>query len=158
MPNDLTAAIAVLGAATGIFGAALSLINTWRAFDRDRVKIRVVPMIAFPVTGGVVGKEPLLSIEVTNLSTFPVTIAGVGYLMHGTKSRLAITSPIIHDGGAFPRRLEPRSTFSVYAVADTAREPQFAKVRCAYAQTACGCTIRGKSKALNSQVEEAQRG
>ena len=69
----LTLAIAMLGAFLGI-------INTLMQMDRNRVKIRVVPKIAFFVDGAVVNsvlgpeanpdwpQEPRLCVEVINLS------------------------------------------------------------------------------------------
>ena len=50
-------------------GAVLGILNTWKAIDRDRPKLRVVPKRAIPL--GAVDPRLRMSIEVINLSTFP---------------------------------------------------------------------------------------
>lgn len=64
--------------AIALLGAVLGLINTWHSLDKSRVKLKVVPAHAIPVGGA----DPWLQfcIEVTNLSTFPVTVHEVGVL------------------------------------------------------------------------------
>lgn len=56
-----TLAAITLGIA--LLGAVLGILNTWRSFDRDRVKLRVVPKIAMPI-GKVQDRRPRLCIEV----------------------------------------------------------------------------------------------
>jgi hypothetical protein len=133
----ITLAIAVLG-------AVLGLINTWQALDKDRIKLLVRPKHAIPV-GGV---DPRLTfcIEITNRSSFAVTVAEAGVLYFGTESRGALIRPILADGGSWPRRLEPRSAVTVYAQnpADGSQH----RIRCAYAKTECGVMKRGSSPAL----------
>jgi hypothetical protein len=70
---------------------------------------------AFPL--GAVDPSINFSIEVTNLSEFAVTIQEVGILYEGTKKPGTLLSPILLDGGTWPRRLESRMAVSVYAQA-----------------------------------------
>ena len=133
----ITFAIAVLGAALGV-------INTWRAIDASRVKLKVVPGHAIPVGG----MDPSLRfrIAVTNLSAFPLTIREVGVLYRGTGDRDVVISPFLADGGSWPRRLEPRSSVSVFS-----QRPHLLPghpIRCAYAETDCGVIKYGNSPAL----------
>ena len=144
--NTLTFGIALIGAILGI-------INTWFAYDKDRrVKLRVVPKFAFPVGGAeYMYPEKMISIEVVNLNSFPVTISQIGFLLHGTKDRLVLTIPIIPDNKPFPRRLESRSSFAVYGMYPTEEtREKYKKIRCAFAETECGIITTGNSPALKS--------
>jgi hypothetical protein len=133
----ITLSIAVLGAVLGV-------INTWHALDRSRVKLKVLPAHAIPSGGA----DPRIKfgIGVTNLSAFPVTISEVGVLYEGTNTRGAIIQPLLVDGGRWPRRLEPRSSVTVYGQAPEST-PDL-RIRCAYATTECGHTKKGNSPAL----------
>ena len=138
-------------------GAVLGIINTWKTLDKDRPKLRVVPKQAFAV-GELAHYEPdtRLCIEVTNLSTFALTVSEVGVLYHGSKARGALIPPIVIDGGTFPRRLEPRSSFTTYA-APNALVGSPHPIKCAYAATDCGLMFEGKSGALKQLEQEANR-
>jgi len=141
------ASIALIDAVTlaiAILGAVLGVINTWHALDRSRVKLKVLPAHAIPVGGA----DPRLKfcIGVTNLSAFPVTIKEVGVLYKGTDRRGVFIDPFLMDGGSWPRRLEPRSSVTVYG-----QKPDSTpglRIRCAYATTDCGHTKKGNSPAL----------
>lgn len=135
--QGVTLAIAVLGAVLGV-------INTWHALDRTRVKLRVRPKHAIPVGGF----DPRLTfcIEVTNLSAFAVTVEETGVLYKGSDSRGAYTQPILIDGGSWPRRLESRSSVTVYGQPPRSQEGHVLK--CAYARTACGVVRKGTSPAF----------
>ena len=50
--NSITLAIAITGAVTGILGLVFNFLNTWRAFDRDKVKLKVIPKVYYPIKGG----------------------------------------------------------------------------------------------------------
>jgi hypothetical protein len=52
-------------------GAVLDVLNTWKAYDRDRPKLRVIPKHAIPV--GTADPRVTFCIEVVNLSTFALT-------------------------------------------------------------------------------------
>src|ERR1041385_1896118 len=78
-----------------VIGAVLGILNAYRDFSRDRVKLRVVPKVAFNVGANnvITGDRPTslmnqllrdgcparLCIEVINLSTFPITISAAGF-------------------------------------------------------------------------------
>lgn len=135
--QGVTLAIAVLGAVLGV-------INTWHALDRTRVKLRVRPKHAIPV--GSFDPRLTFCIEITNLSSFAVTIEETGVLYRGSKSRGAYTSPVLIDGGPWPRRLESRSSVTVYG--QSPKPPVGQSLKCAYARTACGVVRSGTSPAL----------
>jgi hypothetical protein len=135
--QGITLAIAVLGAVLGV-------INTWQGLDKSRVKLLVRPKHAIPI-GGV---DPRLTfcIEVINLSAFAVTVEDVGVLFKGTDHRGSVVMPVLADGGPWPRRLEPRSSVTVYS--QTPSAPSGTTIKCAYAKTQCGYTKTGTTPAL----------
>ena len=135
--QGVTLSIAVLGAVLGI-------INTWHALDRSRVKMKVRPAHAIPVGGA--DSRLTFCIEVTNLSTFAVTVSDVGVFYHGTNRRGSFVHPVLIDGGSWPRRLEPRSSVTVYG--QRPESTPALRIKCAYAKTDCGVTKTGSSPAL----------
>jgi hypothetical protein len=70
--DNITLITAIAGASFGLLGAVLGIMNTWRAFDRDRIRIRIEPAF-FIRTDGIVSMGGYRLI-ITNLSYFPVTI------------------------------------------------------------------------------------
>ena len=137
----LTFSIAVLGAVLGI-------INTWHNIDKNRVKLKVMPSHAIHPPGPY---EHLgLSIDVTNLSSFAVTIYEVGLFYKSSDKRSIIPNPILTDGGKWPRRLEPRS--SITLLSQIPNSSQDRRIRCAFAKTQCGVVVKGNSGALKQMA------
>lgn len=91
-------------------------------------------MHAIPV--GVVDPNLTFCIEVTNLSTFAVTVCDVGVFYSGTDKRGSVVSPVLLDRGPWPRLLEPRSSVTVYGQLPDPLNGH--KIRSAYARTECG--------------------
>ncbi|GLI53344.1 hypothetical protein [Thermodesulfovibrio yellowstonii] len=129
-----------------VLGAVLGLINTWYNIDKSRVKLKVRPANVYPINMPNIYKEINFCIEVTNLSSFPVTVSEVGFLYSDTKARDVIINPIIIDGREWPRRLEPRSSVTCYIKLDKSIIRN--KIKCAYAKTQCGVIKTGKSPSL----------
>lgn len=128
-------------------GAALGVMNTWNSLSQRRVRLVVRPTFAYPATGG----PPMLSISVTNLSSFPLTVNQVGFVgSRGAKrgKRAMIVNPQVVDGKGWPRRLASREAVSLYfGVEDVRRDPTvLAK---AYVGTECGEYAYGASEALD---------
>jgi len=130
-------------------GAVLGVINTWKALDRDRAKLKVIPKHAIPF--GDADPRLRFGIEVINLGTFALTVREVGVLYYGVQHRGAIVRPILLDGGPWPRRLEPRTAVSVYS---QGLPSQDGRVRCAYAMTDCDLMFEGSSPALEQMSRE----
>ena len=137
--------------AVAALGAGLGIINTWNALNQRRVRLKVRPGIALPVTyTGDLGPE-MGCIEVTNLSTFPVTLREVGFEIRGLprkKARMPIRQPIMLDGGTWPRRVEARASVSVFFQRN-GLERRFGR---AYVVTECGEVGYGNSPALKSMI------
>lgn len=143
MIQDITIIQAVT-LSIAVLGAALGIINTWHGLDKSRVKLKVRPAHAIPV--GVTDSNLTFCIAVTNLSAFAVTICDVGVFYRGTNCRGSIVRPILIDGGPWPRRLEPRSSVTIYGQKPDSTPGQCIKT--AYAKTECGYTKTGSSPAL----------
>lgn len=142
--------IQVVTMAIAVLGAVLGIINTWYNLDKSRVKLKVTPAHAIPF--GAVDPKLKFCVQITNLSSFPVTISDAGVFFRGTKSRGAIVNPVFSEGGDWPKRLEPRSSISVYSQIPDA--PTGHKIKCAYAMTQCGVVVTGKSGALKQIANE----
>ncbi|MBW8851343.1 MAG: hypothetical protein JF600_11225 [Xanthomonadales bacterium] len=65
--------------AVAAVGAVLGIINTWHTIDKNQVKLKVVPKHAIPY--GAMDHRLRMCIEVTNLSSFPITIEEVGVFL-----------------------------------------------------------------------------
>jgi hypothetical protein len=139
-----TALVQAITLAIALLGAVLGVINTWHGLDRSRVKLKVRPAHAIAV--GAANPELDFCIEVTNLSAFAVTVHDVGVFYRGTKSRGSFVMPVLADGGSWPRRLEPRSSVTVYGQRPISQPGR--RIKCAYARTECGATKTGTSPAL----------
>ena len=138
--GSITFGIAVLGAGLGI-------LNTWRTFDRDRVKLTVIPQHAIPF-GDLGRKFPHVEfcIEVINRSAFPVIVSEVGFQHRGMTARAALMQPVTLDGKSIPRKLEAREAVSFFTERPTRHQGK--RLTYAYAQTSCGRTFKGSSPAL----------
>jgi hypothetical protein len=130
--------------AIALIGAVLGVLNTWQSLEKDRVKIRVVPKQAIPL--GAADPRLTFCIEITNLSSFAVTIEEAGVLYKGSETRSAYVPPVLLDGQSWPRRLEPRSSVTVYGQNPAGRPGH--PLKCAYATTACGVTRTGVSQSF----------
>ena len=73
--ESIILAIAVTGAVTGILGLVFNFLNTWRSFDRDKVKLKTVPKLSIFFSMG--QHYDCLCIEVINIGFVPVTLSRV---------------------------------------------------------------------------------
>jgi hypothetical protein len=134
-------------------GAVLGIMNTWQQMSKDRVRLKVTPAHALPVGRGRSG-DWTLSIDVVNLSAFPVTVDEVG-LELVTKQHLVNTPTTTANGGALPVRLEPREALTVLCYPELKLHPRLREVRAAYVRCQCGTVRYGTSPALKQLVREA---
>lgn len=157
--ETVTLATAIIGAACGICGTVLGVVNTWSQVSRNRVRLRVVPKMAFMVGGRIVAgtkatnqlRELVSSqtpsrwcIEVVNLSTFAVTISEVGFAKSNGLRHVLVPAEV-SNGRSWPARLEPREAVMLYAQIGETPAPQVMRRPYAYAETDCGVLRFGTS-------------
>ncbi len=127
-----------------IVGAGLGIMNTWRAFGRDRVRLRLISRRVVPRPG--IDPRIKLCVDITNLSTFPITIKEVGVFYRGSRRRSVNKDPMTLDTGDFPRRLEPRTLFTVCLFQDLLEESKDGcPVKSVYVSTDCGAVAKVSS-------------
>ncbi|MDP8204970.1 MAG: hypothetical protein P9L95_10610 [Candidatus Tenebribacter mawsonii] len=144
------AIIQIVTFSIAVLGAVLGIINTWYNLDKNRVKLKVTPAYAIPVED--IDQRLKFCVQITNLSSFPLTISDAGVFFTGTDSRGSIISPVFSDGGNWPKKLEPRTSVSVYS--QIPETPAGHKIKCAYAITQCGEVCIGTSGALKQIANE----
>lgn len=132
---------------TAMVGAVLGVFNLWKLFERDRIRVKVVPK-SYITTFGASG----VCIEVINLSYFSVTVSSVGFAVRGG-GRWFTHRSLFEN---LPQRLESRAAFTAYLVAGVEKHEGFALVRSAVVKTACGCRFCGSSASLRSYIKAAR--
>ena len=114
--GTITLVIAVVGAVTGILGLIFNFLNTWRAFDRDKIKLKVIPKMGTWIHP-TLGSEQMLCVEVINEGFVPVTLDRVGFPMDGMDQELFLLPHPLNKVN-LPVRLEPRESVTIYAPSD----------------------------------------
>ncbi len=155
-----------------LVGAILGIIATWHQWSQSRVKLRIVPKRSYSMGGSqIVSGETLnpqmqqlekqclawWSIEVVNLSTFPLTISEVGF---GTRKRhrQVVMKPMITNDQTLPYRLEPRTSVLIHAHLQAKFNPELLKNNSAFAVTDCGAVKFGSSPIFRQFVRSLKSG
>lgn len=128
----------------GAAGTLLGVLNYWRTWEKDRVRVRVRAGISLSFGRG--HSEKGVFIEVVNLSNFPVTITSVGFPVEGADLVLHLLPPYLNDE-RLPKRLEPRDALTIYADSGALSDSRAAHIHDVIAKTACGVEIQGGRKA-----------
>jgi len=149
--STITLVTAIVGAVCGIAGAALGIINTIHQLQRNKLRIKVTPQHAVHL-GPFADAQINFSIEVINLSEFPVVIADVGFLLKDGCSATLATVSGLESKGRLPLRLEPRTSYSKLFRLGTDSGLDLRNVKSAYARTECGATVPGNSPALTKLI------
>ncbi len=152
MKIDFTLVAAVAGVAFGLVGTILGLLNTWQSFNRDRVRIQVIPVGLLYSNG-----MKSIGIEVTNHSVFPVTITEVSFALPGVKKYRFQFLPTVLEGCDLPQLMEARTSFTVRFPPWILNHPEWENVNKAFVRTACGKRFSGTSGALRQLVRSAAR-
>jgi hypothetical protein len=131
----------VITLGVALLGAGLGIMNTWNAVSQRRVRVRVAPSFLTEPDGSPLG----FSIEIINLSAFPITLAEVGFDA-GRGKRVPARAAHFPDNKPLPRRIEPReSVLAMFCPAEFGL-PNI-ELGDAYVRTACGRTVYGNSPA-----------
>jgi hypothetical protein len=149
--QNITLITAIAALVFGFLGAVLGILNSWRAFDHDRLHVRVVPVLLIFESGA-----DGFGIEVTNLSYFPVTITSIGFTLRDGTERLTFLPSDVR-GCELPQRMEPRTSFTAILPVLTGDHPKWSFIHRAYAETACGKRFTGMSRALRQKIERGGR-
>ena len=130
-------------AATALTGAILGIMNTWRAMDQNRLRLKVRPTHALLMPQA----EHLFAIEVINRSTFPVAVSEIGFTEASSKRRFSVVEYHATTHAKLPLTLEPRDAISFYF--DPGDRKLLGQViGKAYAKTTCGEIAFGSTPAL----------
>ena len=138
--QGVTLAIAVLG-------AALGLINTWRSWVSDRPRARIRYLFRFLPPDM---EQRGFTIEVTNLSTFDLTIQEVGFSLSPFWKRDIERLFLVPDGrigDTLPILVKSRQQAN-FCFLDNPTGSSPKRIKSAYAKTACGVYFRGVTPAL----------
>jgi hypothetical protein len=154
-----------------VVGMILGVYNYFHARGGDRVRLRVIPKASSYQGADHAGRRfylhnrdrydvnhltarpDTLSIEVINLSKFPVTVDEVGLRPRWSKRRFVLVNPVLPDEKPWPRKLEPRESVTVpFDFMQLVACPQLPSATHAYATTICGTTCYGGSGALREFV------
>ena len=150
-------------------GAVLGIMNMWHQISRTSVRLRVIPKITWMLGGGkmITGARPhsimgelgkrripsRLSIEIVNLSEFPVTVSDVGFgPVHG--DRLTLFQPELTPSKNWPVRLESREAVTAHAGVGYNLDSAKLRKTCAYACTDCGRVVYGSSPVFEEYVNQ----
>jgi hypothetical protein len=140
--ETVTLAIAVLGAVLGV-------LNAWRNWLQDRVRVKV-----FPFLGKDQANQFFGAVEVRNLSSFPITIREFGFDSYRARGVMRVIDPEIEGGGKLPVRVESRACCTAL-VSIAANVKPLSHARFAVVRTACGKTFRGHTGAFREIQEIA---
>lgn len=149
--DSITLVTAFAGLIFGVVGATLGVFNTWREWSRDKVRVKIIPQI---IHGD--NYDGNFSIEVINLSSFPITIKEIGFLARKAGTRLPFLNFEIINY-ELPHRLEPRGSINPILLLRANDQKTVRRLRCAYADTSCGLRFTGTSGALKQSVQMARQ-
>lgn len=142
--ETITKITAILGAAFGLLGAVLGIMNTWKAYIRDKPHVRV-KLISYIERHTDIDA---LAFEITNLSMFPITIEEIGVIpKKASDRRYAIDRDGFDCDFPFPCRLESRTSFTARLKPITENRIWSERPKFVYART--GCSLIFISKRLN---------
>ena len=134
----------------GTIGTTLGILNAVRSFLDNRVRLRVIPILSYDIGKGVLSARqgdqllklfnsygaPTASIEVVNLSKFPITIDEVGFCevdLNRNRARAPFFQPRTVNGTSLPSRLEPREAITLLSTDGHATSYKFTSKTRAYA-------------------------
>lgn len=135
--ETITKITAILGAAFGLLGAVLGIMNTWKAYirDRPRIKVKVIDVRD--------GRRSLIGIQATNLSPFPITVFQIGFQVLPSVDGEPRHILPVHEitGDPLPVRLESRTTYATAIRPDAAKAIRIKTPIRAFIKTGCDITF-----------------
>jgi hypothetical protein len=155
---NLTSIAAVAGLIFGSIGTCLGVYNTWKAGQKDKVRLKVTPKIYQIRPNGRFCSSRIpedfsqrwdgLCLEIVNVGFLTVSIDEIG-LIQNADQRIVFPKPEISGNESLPKRLEPRTSVTCYIPSKSPSsflQEGLPYAKCFYASTACGVTVQGNSK------------
>jgi hypothetical protein len=130
-----------------VLGAALGIINTWHSLNQSKPRLRVRFLNNYALPDVTLASY---SIEVINLSSFPLTVREIGFSQSPFWVRdihRAMALPMPEFGHQLPYTIEPRQQANFFLPLNLEVSVN-RKIRAAYVKTDCGLYFRGTSPAL----------
>ncbi|TNE67384.1 MAG: hypothetical protein EP336_07600 [Rhodobacteraceae bacterium] len=127
-------------------GAVLGILNTWRNFRSDKVRLKVRPEHVIVPNDS----RDFLGIRVANIGSPTITIVDVGIELGGKK--FATVATALQNGfteGELPKKLATREVAQFIVPNNALASLQSEKPLRVYVRTACGERFRGNSGAFN---------
>lgn len=137
---DTEAVLSFVTLVIAVLGAVLGVLNTYMQWRVQRARVRVRALLA-----RINGESLRLSLEITNLSAFPVTLTSVR-LVRGRGEPLFCFHPEFLGGHRLPIRLEARTSITAFLPAGAEQHEAFAGVRNIQVETQCGCVAEGRRR------------
>jgi|GEM_PF-2306551 len=173
--SEVTLITAIVGAVTGATGAVFGVLNYLRD---QRVRLRVVPLVAYGLSGGTAfldnhvtksvrlaekdGIPGRIVVQVVNLSFFPVVLKEVGLGTVRTDNIQKFLRPraakagIGEVGVELPVRLDPREAAHVFAPEGFRLDLARGLATRGFAITDCGKVAYGTSPILHHYFRQAK--
>lgn len=144
-------------------GVGLGIVNLWYSRRSHRVRLRVIPKLAFDVesiryTASIwnknaarlheAGNTKRWMIDVINLSSFAVTIDEVGFSDGKLDGNFAMVNPEVSRNKRQPVRLRPHEKATFYSTDGMLLPPAVWSNPHAYAKTDCEECVYGSSPIL----------
>jgi len=152
----ITLIIAILGAITGLIGTAIGVMTFRRQIADERLNLRVGASCALAATANGISSS-FLTISVTNMSKFPVTIRETGLLVDNERQCSIHRDVTLSNGGRLPIRMEPKTAISIYYPVDFALTSNNDTATFAYAKTDCGEIVQSAPGIVPKVIAELRR-
>jgi hypothetical protein len=148
----ITVILAVVGATTGVIGLCLSILNTWRLFDRDRIRLKVQVRDHF-TSLPIEGVNNFLGVTVVNVGYIAVTVSQIEFSLKKPKKHVLSFIPFGPISDSLPKRLEPRTSMQVLTPPQVIFDKQFDYATRAIVRTQCGQVFRGSRSDLKRLIK-----
>lgn len=119
---------------TAIVGVILGIISILREFNKDKVRLKVIPIFE---------EKLCLRIDVINISNFPIFVSEVGLIFNRTKKKYSVT---FLEGKIINSREKVRVTSINYG--HEIKKYDLKKIKCVYAKTDCGVVCYNFNESL----------
>ena len=133
-------AVQIITTVLAVLGAVLGVMNAWRNWVHDSVKIKVLFGGATLTTGG-----EGMSVTVRNLSRFAVTVDSVSFCFSDRRHYpVALMDGCIVVPNTMPVRLEARTSLTIFVPASAVPDEYMTRFTHISADTACGFTFASR--------------